>query len=127
VAAVVLPAIVLAGAAYLASPMIVDWVRQMGVGGPAASPSPSTAPLTSSAQASSTPAPTGTPSPEPTPRITPKPTQSPTSLTHVVVKGETLTGIAARYGVTVAAIEEANAITDVSLIYVGEQLVIPSH
>ena len=127
VAAVVLTAIVLAGAAYLTSPMIVDWVRQMGVGGPASSPLLSTAPRTSPTQASSTPVPTGTPTPEPTPTTTPKPTRSPISLTHVVLEGETLTGIAARYGVTVAAIKEANAITDVSLIYVGEHLVIPSH
>ncbi len=45
---------------------------------------------------------------------------------HVVVKGETLTGIAATYGVTVAAIEKANSISNTGLIYVGEHLVIPA-
>jgi LysM repeat protein len=43
-----------------------------------------------------------------------------------VVAGETLTGIAARYGVTVNAIADANSITDAGLIQVGERLVIPA-
>ncbi len=45
---------------------------------------------------------------------------------HVVVEGDTLTRIAAQYGVTVTAIQDANGITDASLIFVGEHLVIPS-
>ena len=53
------------------------------------------------------------PSPTPTPRV------------HVVVAGETLTAIAARYGVTVNAVADANSITNARLIYVGERLVIP--
>ena len=44
----------------------------------------------------------------------------------MVVKGETLSGIAAEYGVTVTAIRDANHISDTSLIFVGEHLVIPS-
>jgi LysM repeat protein len=44
---------------------------------------------------------------------------------HDVVKGETLIGIAARYGVTVVAIRDANGLKDPGLIIVGQQLVIP--
>jgi LysM repeat protein len=47
------------------------------------------------------------------------------STIHVVQKGETLYSIARRYGVSVDAICAANGITDPSLIYVGQELVIP--
>ena len=43
----------------------------------------------------------------------------------MVARGEYLIGIAARYGVPVDAIVSANRITDPSLIYVGERLIIP--
>jgi putative chitinase len=45
---------------------------------------------------------------------------------HVVKSGETLTGIAARYGVTIAALQEANGIKDPNLINAGQKLVIPA-
>jgi LysM repeat protein len=45
--------------------------------------------------------------------------------THVVVAGDTLSGIAKEYGTTVAAIVEANGIADPSLIIVGQILNIP--
>lgn len=45
--------------------------------------------------------------------------------THVVQAGETLSGIAARYGVSVQALMQANGITNPSLIYVGQRLTIP--
>jgi LysM repeat protein len=124
--------VVVAGAAYLASPAITDWIRPAGGGAATNSPSPSAGP-------SATPAPTaatsgrsstapGSPiaprSPTATATSTPTPTATPQ--VHVVVKGETLSGIAAQYGVTVAAIQDANGITDTSLIFVGERLVIPS-
>lgn len=44
---------------------------------------------------------------------------------HVVQKGETLTSIAARYGVTPAQIRQANNLKDPKLLMVGQQLVIP--
>ena len=47
------------------------------------------------------------------------------STIHVVQKGETLYSIARRYGVSVEAICEANGIADPSLIYVGQELIIP--
>lgn len=46
--------------------------------------------------------------------------------TYTVVKGDTLSEIAAKYGTTVQALASANNIADVNLIYVGQKLVIPS-
>jgi LysM repeat protein len=44
---------------------------------------------------------------------------------HIVRWGETLTSIAARYGVTVTALMQANHLRSVNYIYVGQRLVIP--
>ncbi len=44
---------------------------------------------------------------------------------HTVERGETLAGIAARHDTTVAALVEANGLTDPDLIHEGERLVIP--
>ena len=43
---------------------------------------------------------------------------------HLVQKGETLSGIAARYGVSLSALKQANGLTD-DLILVGQTLRIP--
>ena len=55
------------------------------------------------------------------------PGHSPTAgpIIHVVQRGETLYGIAARYGTTVSAIVAANRLTNPNRIYVGQRLVIP--
>lgn len=45
--------------------------------------------------------------------------------THTVRAGETLSAIAQRYGVSQQAIIAANSISNASLIYVGQRLVIP--
>lgn len=136
----VVVALVLAAAALLAGPTIGDMVRdwQPGVGGvPSASPPATPPPATPTPTPSPTPSPTPTPSPEPTaaptasaspaPTPTPAPTASPSPkpIRHVVARGETLTSIAKRYGVTIAAIRRANGIADPSLIRVGQRLVIP--
>lgn len=71
------------------------------------------------------PTPTVTPS---GPTITPGPTPIPPSCRyyHPVVWGDTLTGIAWRYGTTVEAIMYANpSITNPNLIYAGQTLCIP--
>lgn len=47
------------------------------------------------------------------------------TLTHVVVPGETLFGIAARYGVSAQSIIEANGIANPDIIRVGSRLIIP--
>lgn len=44
---------------------------------------------------------------------------------HTVRAGDTLAGIALRYGVTQAAIVQANNLSNPSLIYVGQSLIIP--
>ena len=44
---------------------------------------------------------------------------------HVVARGESLAGIAARYGVTVAAMAQVNGLSDPNFIYAGQQLAIP--
>lgn len=44
---------------------------------------------------------------------------------HTVAGGETLTSIAASFGVTIDAIAQQNGISNVNLIYAGQQLTIP--
>ena len=68
--------------------------------------------------ASATPA-TSTPSAGPTPAA------SSGSRTHVIVPGDTLTNIAARYNTTVPALMQANNITNLDLIFLGLTLIIP--
>ena len=46
---------------------------------------------------------------------------------YTIQKGDTLSAIAKRYGTTVQAIAEANGITDVNKIYVGDSLNIPGN
>jgi len=48
-----------------------------------------------------------------------------TEVVHVVAWGETLTGIARRYGSTISAIAEANGIANPSFLRVGQRLSIP--
>jgi len=86
-----------------------------------------------------TPRPSATPSPSPTPSLTPSPvvtptvplitaspTPSPSPLTHTVVRGESLSIIAAEYGVTVEAIIELNQLQNPNVIVPGQQLLIPA-
>ena len=74
---------------------------------------PTVMPLATSTPVPWTPAPTGTPTPTPTPII------------YAVQAGDNLLGIARQYGVTVEALQEANAITDPRLLQIGQELVIP--
>ncbi len=70
--------------------------------------------------------PTWTPSPTATAAPTvPPPTPTPGLLLHTVQPGETLAGIAAAYGVSLAELIAVNHIQDPNLIQVGQVLVIP--
>jgi len=68
-----------------------------------------------------TPRPTDTPAPTHTVRPRPDPVQT----IHVVQPGETLSGIARQYGVSVDALMAANDITDPHLIKIGQEIIIP--
>ncbi len=46
--------------------------------------------------------------------------------THTVARGETLSGIAARHGVSTRALAQANGITDANRIYTGMTLTVPT-
>jgi LysM repeat protein len=61
-----------------------------------------------------------------TPTARPASTPAPAATrTYVVRPGDHLTGIAARYGTSIAAIVSANHLADANLIYVGQRLTIP--
>ena len=61
-----------------------------------------------------------TPAPQPPPITTPPPTSG----SYIVKTGDTLSAIARRFGTTVAAIAQANNISNINLIYVGQVLAI---
>ncbi|HRJ45616.1 MAG TPA: LysM peptidoglycan-binding domain-containing protein, partial [Caldilineaceae bacterium] len=64
-----------------------------------------------------TPAATATPGPTPTPGMTP--------MTYTVQPGDSLSAIAARFGVDVYYLAKVNGIWNIHIIYVGQVLVIP--
>lgn len=111
------------------------WLLSAGTAGPtpaasapiaAGSPSPTpTDPL-----ATPTPAFTlgGTPTLSPSPTTSSQPTPSPTyrhTIKYVVRPGDTLKELAAKYGVTVQSIVDANKLSDPNLILSGQTLLIP--
>jgi len=124
--AVIVAAVGLAMATYLAGPVIADWLRQAGVGTVTASPAASIAVFATRDSSRPATTPGSIASPGSSRGTTSRPSPAGTARVHVVVAGETLTSIAARYGVTVNAIVDANSITDARLIHVGERLVIPA-
>ncbi|MCY3833209.1 MAG: LysM peptidoglycan-binding domain-containing protein [Chloroflexi bacterium] len=68
------------------------------------------------------PTPTATNTPAPTP--TPLPTNVP--ITHTVQPGDTLTQIAARYGVSIVELAQLNGLIDYDRLGVGQVLLIPN-
>ncbi len=75
-------------------------------------------------------APTGTapivPASSPTAALSPTPAlDTQNALTHTVQTGETLYGIAQRYGITTETLAALNSVADPSLVFVGQTLLIP--
>ncbi|MFF2369004.1 LysM peptidoglycan-binding domain-containing protein [Agromyces sp. NPDC058110] len=58
--------------------------------------------------------------------VAPKPTAPPDIRRHTVASGDTISGIAARYGLDTAQVLSANGLSGSSLIFPGEQIVLPS-
>lgn len=65
---------------------------------------------------------TVTPSPQPSTQPVPQPTET----TYTVVAGDTLSGIASRYGTTYQELARINNIANPNLIYVGQVIKIPT-
>lgn len=88
-------------------------------------PTPTAAPTPTVAVAAvATLPPTATPAPY-TPAPSATPTLTPTPIFYRIVAGDSLLGVAQRFGVTVNALQEANGILDPRSLQVGQQLVIP--
>ncbi len=87
-------------------------------------PTPMPTPTISLDVVGGTAAPTPTPAPY-TPEPTPTPTVTPTPVIHTIQAGESLLAISSRYGVSVAALQEANGILDPRFLQIGQQLIIP--
>jgi LysM repeat protein len=98
-----------------------------GAHGVVASPSSAATPAPTAVTSAPTATPTAVSRSTSAPTATPAPTGTPRSVSviHVVVRGETLSSIAAHFGVTAKAIQDANKIVDPSVILVGDRLVIP--
>lgn len=89
----------------------------------AATSAPTTLPTgTPEPVATASPAPSIAPSPTPAPTVKPKPTFR----TYVVVSGDSLSAIAARFGTTSKAIADLNGILVSSTIHPGQVLKIPN-
>jgi LysM repeat protein len=78
---------------------------------------------TSTPVGTATPRPSATARTSATPSATPKPTKAPAKpSTYKVQRGDTLSGIATRYGTTIAKLKALNKITDASSLRVGQVL-----
>ncbi len=95
-----------------------------GCGQTTQTPSPTPAPLGITLRPPTpSPSPAMMPTDTPTPTATPAPT--PTPIVYVVQPGDTLLGIALRYGVTVADLQQVNGILNPLALQIGQELIIP--
>ncbi len=91
----------------------------------AATSTPTNTPTQPPATPTAPPATTPISTPDGTPAATPSATATTGPKYHTVELGDTLAKIARAYGVTSAAIVEANNLASADLIYVGQRLLIP--
>ncbi len=91
----------------------------------AATSTPTNTPIQPPATPTVPPATTPLSTPDGTPAATPSATATAGPKYHTVELGDTLAKIARAYGVTSAAIVEANNLASADLIYVGQRLLIP--
>jgi len=61
----------------------------------------------------------------PTATATPVPPTQPPERIHIVARGDTLSEIAAKYGVSQEAIAKANGMDNPNMLYIGQKLIIP--
>jgi hypothetical protein len=98
-------------------------------GGPGSSVMGVTGTPRATAEAEVTPSPASSPSlPTATPAQATAPTAAPAKprrIVYIVRRGDTLIGIALRYGVPVEALKKANRIPDPNLIFAGQRVVVP--
>lgn len=95
-----------------------------GCGQVVEAPTPTVAPLgVTLVPPTPTPSPVMTPTDTPAPTFTPAP--SPTPILYVIQSGDTLMGIALKFGVTVAALQQTNGIINPQSLQIGQELIIP--
>jgi hypothetical protein len=121
---------VLALARFSGSPGANGGAGSAPTAGAAASPTASIGATPAPSPEASAPGVATSPSTEPSPSqlasVSPAPSPQPSlARTYRVVAGDTLSGIAARFGVSLVALERANTITDPSHLRIGTVLVIP--
>lgn len=101
------------------------FVLLLGCGQIITLPTPTPAPATEDVHLNTAaPRATSTPAPAtPTPTLSPTPT--PTPIIYTVKKGDTLSGIAAQFGIAVEALMDANEVYDPRRLQIGQKLLIP--
>ncbi len=117
--------LILVGAGGFGIGMLLPLLLPLPAGDTAiASPAPSTAlpSVTPAASAGTSPGPSGSPSP----RASAPPSPRATSRTYIVKRGDQLGRIAASFGITLQALQDANGIANPNLIFAGQKLVIPA-
>ena len=90
---------------------------------PSATPDPSASPT---ATPSATPIATPTPTPTPTTSASPAPAAPAPVSTYTVVRGDSLSGIASRFGTTTRNLMSINGITNANLIRIGQVIKLSS-
>ena len=92
---------------------------------PSATPDPSASP-TATPTATPTPTTTPTPTPTPTTSASPAPAAPAPVSTYTVVRGDSLSGIASRFGTTTRNLMSINGITNANLIRIGQVIKLSS-